>query len=200
MPRPCVSTPFGSTRSCRMFVPNACSRRSCSRRWSSFSVMRVCSRRPRGSAPRGRGAARARGHEPPPSRGSTRASAIARSADRRSSRHLTPLPHGPARCSHCSPRCSSRITHADPLVLPALQSSPRCSAPALTWHRIAPGFRRPTLGTRGWMSLAARHPRTAAARYLPLAAMRDPVPGWGDPRTPAAFLHLLLRADYGTFR
>lgn len=35
--------------------------------------------------------------------------------------------------------------------------------------------------------------------YLPLAAARHPPLNWGDPGTPAAFLRLLLRAEYGTF-
>lgn len=35
--------------------------------------------------------------------------------------------------------------------------------------------------------------------HLPLAAARHPPLNWGDPETPAAFLRLLLRAEYGTF-
>ncbi len=73
--------------------------------------------------------------------------------------------------------------------------------PDRAWQRVAPGYRRPMLG------MGARTGIVAAALagllpllYLPLAALRDPFPAWGDPRTLGAFLQLLLRADYGTFR
>jgi hypothetical protein len=35
--------------------------------------------------------------------------------------------------------------------------------------------------------------------YLPLAAASDPGLNWGDPRTPQALVHHVLRSDYGTF-
>lgn len=73
--------------------------------------------------------------------------------------------------------------------------------PDRIWRTIAPRFRRPVLsgGARAGIAAAAIAGLTPLL-YLPLAALQDPVPGWGDPRTLPAFLQLLLRADYGTFR
>ncbi len=73
--------------------------------------------------------------------------------------------------------------------------------PERTWRTIAPEFRRPVLaGSARAGFAAATIVGLTPLLYLPLAALRDPVPGWGDPRTLSAFMQLLLRADYGTFR
>jgi hypothetical protein len=35
--------------------------------------------------------------------------------------------------------------------------------------------------------------------YLPIAASRDPLVNWGDPRNLSNFWHVIMRSDYGTF-
>lgn len=82
--------------------------------------------------------------------------------------------------------CSLLLSHHHTLVLIAL---PVAAATALIGRRRVLGV--------GALGAAVG---LAPLLYLPWAARRNPALDWGDPRSLDAFLRVLLRRDYGTFR